>query len=74
MHPKNRFTLKTDFSGTKTLWLEHFLGALFTKIKFTFLKSVEKRIFLPHSPFLKKKFSFLSILFENFMVKNARDH
>jgi hypothetical protein len=54
--PKESFAKKTDFPcGQMVFWLKLFLGALFTKIKFTLLKSAGKTDFLrPHSPFLKK--------------------
>jgi hypothetical protein len=54
------------------------VGAFFTKIKFTFLKSVWKDL-IPHSPYLKKKSFHLlegamnTVLFENLKIKNTRN-
>jgi hypothetical protein len=61
VHPK-KFCLK-NFAHLsiykKVFWLKLFLGALFTKIKFTFLKSIWIDGFFwfltPHSPYLKEK-------------------
>ncbi len=48
--PKKSFAQKTDFFLAKT-----FLGALFTKVICTFLKSVRKDgFFMPHSTYSKK--------------------
>ncbi len=60
--PKKKFCPKKPiflgkFSIAKIVfWLKHFLGAIFTKVICTFLKSVRKEGFLiPHSTYSKKK-------------------
>jgi hypothetical protein len=51
-------------------WLKLFLGALFTKVICTFLKSVGKDGFFddPFNPFKEKKFSFHSRVSVYFLV------
>ncbi len=55
--PKKSFAKKNDFSISRIVfWLKHFLGALFTQVICTFLKSVQKDgFFMPHSTYSKKK-------------------
>jgi hypothetical protein len=64
VHPKKSFAQKTDFFrtwanlliGKIVFWLKLFLGALFTKVICTFLKSVRKDGFFDaHSTYSKKK-------------------
>jgi hypothetical protein len=67
--PKKSFARKTDFLdiGKIVFWLKLFLGALFTKVIFTFLKSVQKDGFFdaPFDLFKEKKFSSLRRDFES---------
>jgi hypothetical protein len=85
VHPK-KFCLKNrffrDFAhlsiDKKVFWLKLFLGALFTKIKFTFLKSVWKDGFFdtPFAILEGKTFHLRERtmkLFENLKVKYARN-
>jgi hypothetical protein len=64
--PKRSFARKTDFlgkfsTGKIVFWLQLFFGVLFTKVIFTFLKSVRKDGFFyaPFDLFKEKKFSSL---------------
>ncbi len=74
MHPKKVLPKKPIFLGLSirkiVFWLKLFLGALFTKVTCTFLKSVRKARFFdaPFDLFKEKKFSSLrrdSELFES---------
>jgi hypothetical protein len=65
--PKKSFAQKTDFLRTFSIakivfWLKLFVGALFTKVICTFLKSVRKDgfFYVPFDLFKEKKFSSLS--------------
>ena len=72
--PKNRFSI-----GKIVFWLKLFLGALFTKVTCTFLKSVQKAGFFdaPFDIFKEKKFSSLrrdsELFWELKKVKNGRN-
>jgi hypothetical protein len=64
--PKKNFAQKTDFFRTFSIgkivfWLKLFLGALFTKVFCTFLKSVQKDEFFdaPFDLFKEKSFHLL---------------
>jgi hypothetical protein len=61
--PKKRFAQITDFFsfGKTVFWLKLFLGALFTRVICTLLKSVKKDGFFdaPFDLFKEKKFSSL---------------
>ncbi len=59
--PKKSFAQKTDFSIAKIVFWLKLLGALFTKVICTFLKSVRKDEFFdaPFDLFKEKKFSSL---------------
>ncbi len=64
MHPKKDLPKKPIFLisiGKIVFWLKLFLVALFTKVKFTFLKSIRKDGFFdaPFDLFKEKKFSSL---------------
>jgi hypothetical protein len=73
--PKKSFAQKTDFFGLKIVfWLKLFLGALFTKVICTFLKSVRKDGFFdaPFDLFKEKKISSLRRDNELFWVKGQK--